>query len=127
MSCDTVRPDLPGFHFNALDPEVRRSVETHLQSCPECLAEYLDTKRSIETAELEPLPSEMSRARLRRAVSAELSKPRGRQWSWWERPLAFGVAAASLLLCLGALDAVAKSSGRAPHASPSPQFAPQLP
>lgn len=117
MSCDHVRPELTGFHFGAIDPESRSAVEGHLVTCAECLREYLDLKRSIETAEAEPAPSEMSRARLRRAVAAELARPQGKVWSWWERPLAIGFAAASVLLALGAMHAVAQSPGAAPHAA----------
>ncbi len=116
MSCDSVRPELPGFHFGGVDADTRATVEEHLLSCPGCLREYLDTKRSIETAELEPAPSELSRARLRRAVAAELSRPAGPRWQWWERPLAVGFAAASLLVALGAMHTVASIPGAAPYA-----------
>lgn len=113
MSCERVRPELTGFHFGVVDDVTREDVELHLTGCPACLGEFLAIKRAVETSSTEPAPSELSRARLRRAVAAELGRSTRR--AWWERPVAFGVAAASLLLALGAVHAVASAPGAAPH------------
>ena len=93
MSCERVRPELPGFQFNTLDDVTRALVEDHLLNCPRCVGEFVAVKRSIETAAHAPRPSDLARARLRRAMAAATSRPAAP--SWWERPLALGVAAAS--------------------------------
>lgn len=115
MSCERVRPELPGYHFNTLDDEARALVEDHLLTCPRCVAEFVAVKRAIETAAHAPRPSDLARARLRRAMAAAMSRPERR--GWWERPLALGVAAASVLLALGAVQALGRSPGAAPFAT----------
>ncbi|MFO0606447.1 MAG: zf-HC2 domain-containing protein [Polyangiales bacterium] len=116
MTCDAVELDLTGFHFATLDPEARRAVEGHLVACPRCVAAYLAVKRAVESEAEAPPPSPASRARLREAVAAAV-RPRAVKaaWSWWERPLAATLAAASVALALGAMHAVATSPGAAPH------------
>ncbi len=114
MTCERVRPELTGFHFGAVEGDDRREVEAHLVACRACLEEYFELKRAVEGADLEDGPSPASRARLRRAVADTLRRERA--WAWWERPLAVGLAAASVALALGAVHAVATTSGAAPHA-----------
>ncbi len=113
MSCERVRPELPGYQFNTLDDEARALVEDHLLACPRCVADFVAVKRAIETAAHAPRPSDLARARLRRAMAAAMSRPERR--GWWERPLALGVAAASVLLALGAVQALGRTPGAAPH------------
>jgi len=126
MSCEQIRPELTGFHFAALDPDARRAVEAHLLGCRACLGEFLAVKRAVETADEGPSPSPASRARLRRAVADELRGGRpASSWSWWERPLALGLAAACVTLALGALQVVSAGPGAMPrglaaHEVPSP-------
>lgn len=115
MSCERVRPELPGYHFNTLDDEARALVEDHLPACPRCAREFVAVKRAIETAAHAPRPSDLARARLRRAVALAVGRPPRR--AWWERPLALGVAAASVLLALGAVQALGRAPGAAPFAA----------
>jgi anti-sigma factor RsiW len=115
MSCERVRPELPGYQFNTLDDETRALVEDHLLTCPRCVGEYVAVKRAIETAAHAPRPSDLARARLRRAMAVAISRPASP--SWWERPLVLGVAAASVLLALGAVQALGRSPGAAPFAA----------
>lgn len=114
MTCELVRPDLVAFHFGDVSAETRALVEGHLEGCRACVHEYLALKRSIETAEEGPRPSPGARARLRAAVDAELA-PADRSWKWWERPLAFGIAAAVIVVCVSLVGAIARSGGAAPH------------
>lgn len=122
MSCERVRPELPGYHFNTLDDEARALVEDHLLACPRCVAEFVAVKRAIETAAHAPRPSDLARARLRRAMAAAMSRPQRR--AWWERPVALGVAAASVLLALGAVQALGRAPGAAPFATRASSSAP---
>lgn len=122
MSCERARPELPGYHFNTLDDEARALVEDHLLTCPRCVAEFVAVKRAIETAAHAPRPSDVARARLRRAMAAAMGRPPKR--AWWERPLALGVAAASVLLALGAVQALARAPGAAPHNAAPPTVTP---
>ena len=114
MNCERARPELVGFHFGAVEGETREALEAHLVGCRACLTEYLTIKRTVEAPEALPAPSELSRARLRRAVEKELRRGSA-PWSWWERSLVVGVAAASVWLALGAMHVVASQEGRAPH------------
>ncbi len=120
MSCDGHRDELVAFHFGTLEDPARDALEVHLAQCPVCLADFLSTKRAIELADVDPAPSEASRARLRSAVAQILRARQRRAWSWWERSLAVGVAAASLLLALGVTQAVARSDGAPPHNAAQP-------
>ena len=94
MICDRVEPELVAFYFGTIDEEQRRVVERHLGECRACLAAFLSVKRGLELADEEasPAPSAISRARLRRAVANELGIQQGPR-RWWERPVAFAVAA----------------------------------
>lgn len=122
MTCDGLRDELLGFHFNTLDPAVRLRVEGHLLGCRGCLAEFLSIKRAVECDETAaagvPAPSAASQARLRRAVAAAVAAPRHAPptWRWWERAVPLSFAAATVLLSLGVVHAVATSPGAMPHA-----------
>ncbi len=115
MSCVEVERELVGYHFNALDDEARSEVEAHLALCAACVREYLTLKRAVETGEDAPAPSEAARQRLRRAVARELGLGATR-WAWWERPLAFAVAASIVLVAGATTRALDASAGAAPHA-----------
>jgi anti-sigma factor RsiW len=99
VSCDVIEPELIAFHFGTLESGERRHVEAHLLTCATCLSSYFGLKGhfDVEPAEL-PIPSELSRARLRAAVKAELGVGRSleaRSWLW--------AAAAAGLLVLGSM------------------------
>ncbi len=115
MRCETMRGELVGFHFGALDDAARRGVEAHLLGCGACLGEYLALKRDVETAaEAEERPSASARATLRAAVAREVGTA-PRPWRWWERPLAFGLATAAVLLAIVTVQAVRTAPGVAPY------------
>ncbi len=95
MTCDQCQEELVGFQLGAVDDGVRDALEQHLTGCADCLRSFLRMKRAMETAELEPAPSDDLRKRLRASVAAELSassEAAERPWRWWERPLAFAMA-----------------------------------
>lgn len=116
MTCGEIRPELVTYHFGETPLEARASLEAHLLSCRECLQDYLSLKREIETADLASRPSPQARARLRRAVAADvLAPPATRAWSWWERPAAFLLAGATVLVALSFLHAVSTGPGSMPR------------
>lgn len=121
MTCDGLRDALLGFHFGTLEPDTRLRIEVHLMVCRGCLEEFLSLKRAVEgdgmDADDVPAPSAASRARLRRAVAAAVAVPRHTPppWRWWERAVPLGLAAATVLLSLGVVHAVATSPGAMPH------------
>jgi anti-sigma factor RsiW len=112
--CSELQPELVGFHFGEVEPAARDRLERHLLDCRDCLAEFLELKRTIETAETDLAPSAKARARLRRAVAQEVRRPR-RKWAWWERPVALLGAGAAVVAALFALQLIASMPGRPPH------------
>lgn len=96
MTCDELKSQLPGFHFGELNLQVRAEVERHLLECPSCVRELISLKRVVELSEGGPRPSPEARRSLRAAVAAELEL----HWQWWERPVAFFVAASSVVLAV---------------------------
>jgi anti-sigma factor RsiW len=121
MSCDQIQAELVAYHFGVVSDETRALLEAHLVGCPACLKAFLALKREIETAASGPRPSELARRRLRSAVARELGlSEKRRRWSWWERPLAFGFAAAAVLLAMLAVGVVASSSGTMPYSLRTP-------
>lgn len=114
MSCETIRRELIGFHFGELEATARAEVERHLVTCPACLGEFLSVKRDVELAgEVEERPSSSARSKLRAAVATELGLgPRTKLW--WERPLAYGLAAAALVVAMVSVQRIADAEGRTP-------------
>jgi Putative zinc-finger len=110
-----VSDDPLAFHLGALDHARRDDVESHLLGCPDCLRGFLALTRSLKLEEDGPSPSPSSRERLRRAILDELAGPERARWRWWERPLAFGLAATAALLALSAVRTVSSGPGAAPH------------
>jgi len=116
MSCSRTEAQLVAFHFGEVSDEVRGEVEQHLLGCRACLEGFLALKRGIELGEAEPRPSATARARLRSAVAQQLGLGLPRPgWSWWERPLAFGCAAAAVVAAMVALNALRQEAGTRPH------------
>lgn len=99
MSCEELTPALFDYHFGASSLEEREQIEAHLRACPGCLGAFFALKRDVELAG-EEAPSQAARARIRRSVAQALRvrAEAPRRWRWWERPLAFGVAGAALVL-----------------------------
>jgi anti-sigma factor RsiW len=129
MNCHELYVDLVSFHFGVASNDTRRGVELHLAQCSDCLQAYFAIKRDIESAAMDPPPSEQVRLRLRRSIAHELGldrQPRG--WSWWERPLAFGLSCAAVLAAIHVVGALGSSEGSAPHGwradAPTRQLAP---
>ena len=116
MSCTEIRPELVAFHFGEIEPETRAAIEEHLLGCADCLREFLELKRAIETAALEAGPSESARERLRQAVAAEVNPaPLLRPWSWWERPAAVVFAGAAVLAAILFVQMVSTGPGAEPR------------
>lgn len=116
MSCHEIRSELVAFHFGEISPELRASLEEHLSGCLDCVREFLELKRAIETASVEAGPSREARDRLRRAVAAEVTGAVApRRWSWWERPAAFLFAGATVAAALLVLQLVSTGPGAVPR------------
>ena len=92
MTCDDLRQEHVAFHFGT--SERRAEIEAHLVTCSACVAEFLTTKRAIETADQGPVPSDVTRARVRTSVARALGLAPRR---WWERPAAIAFAASLVL------------------------------
>jgi predicted anti-sigma-YlaC factor YlaD len=118
MDCRLIQPELVRFHFGDAEEEVRAPVEEHLLGCAACLKAYLSLKREIETSpERGEAPSMMAKARLRKAVAAELASrrlPATRRIAWGTAV----AAAAATLLMVFAVRAIEPSLHR--NHSPSP-------
>lgn len=112
MTCAEIERDLVGYHFNELEDDVRKRIEDHLCDCKACVRAYVEIKRGIETGG--ERPSDLARAKLRRAVARELGVER--TWSWWERPLAIAVAASVVLLAGVTTRALTSLPADPPHA-----------
>ncbi|HEY1332836.1 MAG TPA: hypothetical protein VGF31_01190 [Myxococcaceae bacterium] len=120
MTCESVGPGLLAFHLGAVEGPQREEIEGHLVSCPECLRSYLALKRGLEEESDGPGPSPEATARLRQAVLGELAAAASPRWRWWERPLAFGLAATAALIALSAVRTVSSGPGAAPRDLESP-------
>lgn len=118
MTCEKVEPELVAYHFGLLEGAARAEVEAHLVSCPECVRAFVETKRAIETAEEAPRASSSARARLRGAVAAELglAPPAAAKRRWWERPVAFAVAASVVLFASATTHAITSGPATPPYA-----------
>lgn len=114
MTCETIQPELAGYHFGALEDAARRQVEAHLVECPACVRSFVALKREIETAESGARPSPGVRDRVRQAVARELGI-RPRPWAWWERPLAFGFAGAAVMVAVLAVNSLVTGPGAPPY------------
>lgn len=114
MEHDLIQIDLVPYHFGTIDDEARDRVESHLMTCAACLKDYLALKRSIEAPEARP--SDLAKARLRKAVMREVGHEESRvTWSWWERPLAVAFASAAVMAAIALVDGVETTPGSAPH------------
>lgn len=113
MSCTETEPELVAYHFGTLDDGTRARVEDHLVGCASCVRAFVELKRAIEFEPLDAgaVPSKSARARLRRAVANELGIDTPRRW--WERPIAFALAA-SVVLAAGAATRVITSGPGSP-------------
>lgn len=129
MSHDEVQAELLAYHFGLLEGEARLRVEDHLKSCASCVASFVDAKRAVEVGEQgHEAPSAHVRKRLRRAVAEELgveTVPIRRRF--WERPVAFAVAASVLLVASRTTRLLTSGSPTAPHAVLSGQTPPPSP
>ncbi len=108
-----VESELVGYYFNEVEPEERARIEQHLMTCSSCCRAFVSLKHAIEVPG--PAPSAAARERLRREVVSELS-PRKR----WELPLAFALAACTVLALGTAARVLTSGPGAAPHAISSP-------
>lgn len=124
MTCETIRPQLVGFHFGIADD--RASIEDHLLECKSCLREALDLKRAIELGEDAPRPSDASRAKLRAAVQTIIAPPPVKRRPW-ERPVAVAFAASAVLLSIIAMHSLTAGPGEAPYVQRERQQSVEMP
>ncbi len=113
MTCEAIERELVGYLFVTLDAETRAKVEEHLVGCAACVRALVELKRALEDGDDAPAPSPTARRRLRASVARELglgAKPR----RFWERPVAFAVAA-SAVLAAGAATRALTAPATAPH------------
>jgi anti-sigma factor RsiW len=128
VTCTDVEPELVAYHFGLLEDDARTVVEEHLVSCGACLRAFIELKRAVETGAADgPLPSNAARARLRRAVATELgvateagahdkSAMAAAKRRWWERPVAFAVAASLVLVAGRTTHALTSGPASPPYA-----------
>ena len=120
MTCTQMEPELIAYHFGLVSGEARANIEAHLLECRACLRAFLDVKRAVETGAEDAMPSRAARARLRMAVAREIGADRpARAWSWWERPMAFAIAASVVLIAMPAMRALTGGPGAPPYAMSS--------
>jgi anti-sigma factor RsiW len=112
VDCQLIQKELVAYHFGTIAEEARAAVEEHLVGCSTCVRDFVALKREIETASQREAPSAMAKARLRRAVAAEIGARPAR--AWWERPLAIACAAAALSIGLASVRVVARMPGEPP-------------
>jgi hypothetical protein len=113
MTCEKIEASLVAYHFGWIeDAAGREAVESHLVSCADCVRAFVATKRAIETSEARP--SDAARAKLRRAVAREIAPVVVRKW--WERPVAFAVAATIVLAASATTRALTSGPGAPPYA-----------
>ena len=94
MNCDDCQTAMVAFHFGTAGEE-RLALEAHLSTCAACLQAFFALKRSLETPD-DARPSELARARLRKAVREELGL------GFKQRVLVWSVAAAVIFATVGA-------------------------
>ncbi len=78
MNCKTIVVELEDYLDEALDPELRVSIELHLAKCKNCKLIVDTTKKTIQiycNSEPAPLPDDM-RHRLHDALVKKLGRPR---------------------------------------------------
>lgn len=116
MKCEEVQLELVSYQFGTVSEQSRADIDSHLLSCGSCLRNFLELKREIETGRSGPRPSAAARSRLRAAVATQVNPLRGaKAWSWWERPLAFGLAAAAVVAATVTTNVVTSRPGTPPH------------
>jgi predicted anti-sigma-YlaC factor YlaD len=119
VDCEMTSSELVPYLFGVIADDPRSGVEEHLLGCSSCLRDFIALKRAAETADAEPSPG--ARGRLRHAVATELrSRAPRATWSWWERPLALGLAGAVVMIAMMAVHRLSSSPGAPPRTiSPS--------
>ena len=123
MTCETIKPELLGYHLGALDLVSRDGIDAHLLECRGCLTRYLEVKRALEDGQLpDEQPSAAVRARVRADVAA-LVLPQKRRW----RPAyVVGLAAAAAALFAFAFELGAGKLHLKPAPSPAQTEAPLI-
>lgn len=118
QACDEIEPELVAYHFGLMEGAARDAVEVHLSTCSSCVRAFVGMKRAIELGESEreietARPSRRARERLRLAVVREVTQAEPRRW--WERPVAFALAASIVLAAGAATHAVTSGPGAPPY------------
>jgi anti-sigma factor RsiW len=119
VNCEHLRPDLGAYVLGGLDPDEAAAVKRHLESCPECAAEYealaqlpdlLSLAGGAEEATAEPL-SPAFEERLLDAFARDRSvspRRRRRRLAWRPlRPRWLAIGAAALVTAAAAAAGIA--------------------
>lgn len=126
--------ELQAYLDGELDAARQAEIERHLAGCPECLGLVADLKRVSETLQrwqVEPAPARL------RPPAVEAERP-ARRWTWPQVAIAFGGAAAVLLLAFATMtpnllrsrmstEQAEKATGLSGPVQPTPSSPPQPP
>ena len=79
MNCRSIIKELANYFDEALDPNLKTSIEKHLEGCEDCRIVVDTTRKTIQifcNSEPAPLPEE-TKTRLRDALFKQLKNLRG--------------------------------------------------
>lgn len=99
MKCGDVAVNLPDYILGMVEPNLKKSIEIHLETCSKCKSELVEMERSISVLagiELEEYPDSFWQE-LRASIMEQVSVPRPSRW----RVPAFAGGLAVLLLMVG--------------------------
>jgi anti-sigma factor RsiW len=114
MTCAAIRSELLSFHFGIIGETPREEVERHLMRCPDCVGEFLALKRDVElSTSTQEHPNGEVKSKVRAAVAKELGLVATLPL-WWQRPLAFALAATAIVVAMVSVETVATSKATAP-------------
>jgi anti-sigma factor RsiW len=99
MKCDDVVVNLPDYVLGRIEPNLRKGIENHLESCPKCKSELAGMERAIavlDGIEREEYPDGFWQE-LKASIMETVSMPRPARW----KVPAFAGGLAVLLLAIG--------------------------
>ncbi len=99
MRCDDIIVNLPDHVLGKIEPNLKRTIEHHLEICPKCKAEYDEMKADIELigrAGIEEYPDAFWQ-QMRASIMEKVSEPKRKPW----RVPAFATGLAVVLIAVG--------------------------
>lgn len=99
MKCDDVMVNLPDFVLGKVEPNLKRSIESHLEACSKCQAELAVMEKAIAVLgeiEREDYPDGFWQA-MEASIMDRVSVPRAAKW----KVPAFAGGLAALLVAIG--------------------------